>query len=480
MAQSDPALYDGCRVSNAAPPSARVVRTLERTLRLRDMTLIVIGVVIGSGIFIVPATVLRQTDGAIGIALLVWLIAGVLSLLGALTYGELGAMNPEAGGIYVYLRQAFGPFPAFLFGWTLFFVIGSGAMATLSVAFSAYVREIVALTPLAAKAVSIAMIVAVMAINVVGTRSSAQVQNWTTAAKVIALVVMSVLLISGGEGIAGGGHVVWPETFTPSLLSAMGVAVIAVLWAYEGWQWATFSAGETVDPQRTFPVGMAIGTTALVLLYCLANVGYIAALGPADAMASPGIAAAAVGAVYGPTAGKLIAIAILVSIFSAANATLLTAPRVFYAMARDGVFFRALAEVHPTYGTPAFAIVAGSLWAMVLAVTGTFEQLLTYVVFTGWIFYALGAASVFVYRRRMPNAHRPFRVPGYPLTPLLFVVAAAAIVVNALFTQPRQALIGIAVVLLGAPAYLVWRSRSGPGPGQAAEPPTVGVETRRP
>ncbi|MGH7506636.1 MAG: APC family permease, partial [Longimicrobiales bacterium] len=371
--------------------------------------------------------------------------------------------------IYVYLREAFGTFPAFLFGWTLFFVIGSGALATLSVAFSGYASQIVPLSPLASKAVSIAMIVAVMTINVLGTRRSVSVQNWTTAAKVTALVVMSVLLLAAGAGFGEGRHTVWPEALTPSLLSAMGMAMIGVLWAYEGWQWATFSAGETVDPQRTFPLGMAIGTGTLVLLYCLANIGYLAALGPAEAAASDSIAAAAVAAVFGPAAGILIALAILLSIFSAANATLLTAPRVFYAMARDGVFFKALAEVHPRYGTPAFAIIAGSLWAMVLAATGTFEQLLTYVVFTGWIFYALGAASIFVYRRRMPDAYRPFRVPGYPVTPLLFVAAAGAIVVNALFTQPGQAFIGIGVVLLGAPAYLVWRSRQRPGPPPAQE-----------
>ncbi|MGH7505984.1 MAG: amino acid permease, partial [Longimicrobiales bacterium] len=189
-------------------------RTLERTLRLRDMTLIVIGLVIGSGIFIVPATVLRQTGGDVGIALLVWLFAGVLSLLGALTYGELGGMNPEAGGIYVYLREAFGTFPAFLFGWTLFFVIGAGALATLSVAFSGYMSQIVALSPLSAKAVSIAMIAAVMTINVLGTRGSVNVQNWTTATKVTALVVMSVLLLAAGAGFGEGRHTVWPEALT--------------------------------------------------------------------------------------------------------------------------------------------------------------------------------------------------------------------------------------------------------------------------
>jgi basic amino acid/polyamine antiporter, APA family len=436
---------------------------LERTLRLRDMTLLVVGVVIGSGIFIVPATVLRQTEGRFGLALLVWLLAGILSLLGALTYGEMGAMDPQAGGIYVYLRDAFGRLPAFLFGWTLFFVIGSGAQATLSVAFAAYAGEIVPLGAVASRAVAIGMIVVLTVLNVLGTRSAVRVQNWTTAVKVVALLGMSggLLLYAPGPALP---PLDFPTASSPSLLSATGAAMIGVLWAYEGWQWATFSAGETVDPQRTFPLGLGVGTAALVVLYCLANVAYVAALGPEAAAASDGIAAAAVGAVFGPAAGNLIALAIMLSIFSAANATMLTAPRVFFAMARDGVFFRALAIVHPRFGTPAIAITAGALWAMVLAATGTFEQLLTYVVFTGWLFYALGAASIFVYRRRRPDAYRPFRVPGYPVTPALFVIAASAIVLNAMFARPVEALVGMAVVFLGAPAYALWRSRPGPAP----------------
>jgi APA family basic amino acid/polyamine antiporter len=423
------------------------------------MTLLVIGLVIGSGIFIVPATVLRQTDGRFGVALLVWFLAGVLSLLGALTYGEMGAMNPQAGGIYVYLRDSFGRFPAFLFGWTLFFVIGAGAQATLAVAFSGYAAQLVPLGAVGARIVALGMIVAITIVNVLGTRGSVRLQNWTTAVKIAALVGLSIALIAAAPGPALPA-LTFPDTMSLPVLSGMGAAMIGVLWAYEGWQWATFSAGETVNPQRTFPLGIVFGTAALVVLYCLANVAYVAALGPERAAASDSIAAAAVAAVLGGGAGKLVALAILVSIFSAANATLLTGPRVFFAMARDGVFFRALAEIHPRFGTPALAIVGSSAWSMVLAMSGSFDQLLTYVVFMGWVFYALGAASIFVYRRRQPDAPRPFRVPGYPVTPILFVLASAAIVVNTLFTRPLEALIGIAIVLLGAPAYLLWRARA--------------------
>lgn len=449
---------------------------LERTLRLRDLIVICIGAVIGSGIFIVPATVLRQTGGDPTIALAVWVAAGVLSLLGALTYGEMGAMHPEAGGLYVYMRDAFGPFLAFLYGWTLFFVIASGSVAALAAAFTGYLGQLIPLSTGTARVAAILMIGTVMLINVLGTRRSASVQTWTTAFKVGALVLLSLALMALGQQGTGVVAVAGPLEEPASLLAATGIALIAVLWAYEGWQYVTFSAGETIDAQRAFPLGITIGTVALIVVYCLANVGYVAALGPEAAAASTGIAADAARAALGPTAATLVTIAVLVSIFSAANAITLTAPRVFFAMARDGVFFRQLAHVHPRFGTPAFAVIAACLWSMLLAATGTFDQLLTYVVFTGWIFYALGAASIFSYRRRMPDAYRPFRVPGYPVTPLLFVAASAAIVLNALFTQTGRALIGLAVVLTGAPAYLVWRSRTRrpPQDDQTGTPGTSG------
>jgi APA family basic amino acid/polyamine antiporter len=429
--------------------------------------------VIGSGIFIVPATVLRQTNGDVGVALLVWFVAGVLSLLGAFTYGELGAARPDAGGLYVYIRDAFGPLPAFLYGWTAFLVIGSGSVATLAVAFTGYLGQIVPVSAMTGKIVAVLMIAAIMVINVRGTRQSANVQNWTTGVKVAALVIMSIVLIAVGNGFAGAPEAATPRPPALSLLSTFGTAMIGVLWAYEGWQYVTFSAGEARDPQRTFPRGIMIGTGVMIAIYLLANLGYIAALGAAQAAQSERIAADAVGALLGPAAGTVIAAVILVSMFSAANGLTLTTPRLYYAMARDGVFFRKLAEVHPRFHTPAVAIVAGSVWAMVLAATGTFEQLLTYVVFVGWIFYALGALSIFVHRRRYPDAVRPFRVPGYPITPILFIASAGAIIVNTILTQPGRAAVGLGIVLLGAPVFHLWRARAVPAPTKlpaAAEP----------
>ncbi|HZW51463.1 MAG TPA: amino acid permease, partial [Rudaea sp.] len=293
---------------------------LKRMLGLRDLVLIVIGTVIGSGIFIVPATTLRETGGDVRVALLVWLVAGVLSLLGALTYGEMGAANPDAGGLYVYIRDAFGELPAFLYGWTALLVIASGSMATLAVAFSAYLGQLLPLSAWMARVVAVLMIVTTMVINVRGTRQSANVQNWTTGLKVTALVGISVLLlVAGGSGSAHTTTAVSVAQHAHTSFSMFATAMIGVLWAYEGWQYATFAAGETRDPQRTFPRGIIVGTACIIGIYVLANLGYVAALGPERASQSPRIAADAVGAVLGPIAGKVIAAVILVSMFSAAN-----------------------------------------------------------------------------------------------------------------------------------------------------------------
>ena len=451
------------RAAQATDRDVAPVTELRRTLGLLDLTFIAIGTVIGSGIFLVPGVVLRETGTQVGPALLVWVAAGILSYLGALTYAEMGAMKPDAGGLYTYIRDAFGPLPAFLYGWTSFFVIASGSVATLAVAFSGYFSEFVPVGGIGARLISIGVIVAIAAINVRGTRNSATMQNVTTGAKVLGLLALSIGMIVLGPTPTVSSIVsrdAWPASITGALLSGIGAAMIGVLWAYEGWQYVTFSAGEARDPQRTFPRGISIATAALVVLYVLANLGYIAALGPQAVAASDRIAADAGISVFGPIAGRIVGLLILISIFSAANGIMLTAPRMYFAMARDGVFFKRLAIVHPRLGTPAFAIVAIAIWAAVLASTGTFEQLLTYVVFTGWIFYGLGALSVFVYRRREPNAPRPFRVPGYPLTPVLFVASAAALVLNTLVTQPTRAAAGVIAVLIGTPAFYAWRAGS--------------------
>jgi basic amino acid/polyamine antiporter, APA family len=432
---------------------------LLRTLRLRDLVLLIIGSVIGSGIFLVPGPILRQVNHSVGIASLVWIAGGVLSLLGALSYGELAAMRPEAGGLYVYIREGFGPLPAFLYGWAMFLAIASGTIASLAVAFSTYLGAVVPLTPLAGKLVAIAVVIVTTAVNVWGTRKSSDLQNWTTLIKVVLILGICAVLLSLGRGYSLIHAALWTEPVSGSMFSRFGLAMIAVLWAYEGWQFVTYCAGETVEPQKNFP--RALGSSVLFLagLYLLANLGYLAALGPARAAESDTIAATSIATVLGASAAKLVALTILISVFSAINSVALTAPRVFYAMAADRLFFRKLAEVHPRFHTPALAIVTLGVWSAILSCMGAFQELVNYTMFVAWIFYGLGAASVFAYRHKFPDLARPYRVIGYPWTPLLFVLAAAALVLNVVVSTPRNAAIGLTIVALGLPAYYVWRTR---------------------
>jgi APA family basic amino acid/polyamine antiporter len=439
----------------SAEGTAAPHRELARILDAKDLAFLAVGSVIGSGIFLVPAPVLRACGGSVPLALVVWAASGGLCLLGALTYGELCTRRPEAGGPYVFVREAFGRLPAFLYGWTLFLAIATGAMATLAVAFSTYLQEFVPLGPLARKAVAVLMIAVVAVVNVRGTRGSADLQNVTTALKAGGVGLLALLLLARGSRLFEASPP-RPADFHPA--TGLGLALVSVLWAYEGWQFVTYSAGETADPRRNFPRGIAVGTAVLVALYLLANLGYLAVLGPLGVMKSDRVASEAATAVLGPMAGKLLAAVALVAMFSAANSIALTSPRVYFAMARDGLFFERLASVHPRFGTPAVSILAGCAWSAFLAASGTFEQLLTYVVFAGWIFYGLGAAALFVYRRREPAA--PFLTPGYPLTTILFVAASAYIVFSTFVGQPREAAVGTGIVLLGVPAYLFWRKKA--------------------
>ena len=447
-------------------PGTRPKTSLVRTLRLRDLYLLFIGSVIGSGIFLTPGLILRQVDGSVGLSLVVWVVGGVLSLLGALTYAELAAANPEAGGLYCFIRDGFGRMPAFLYGWCLFLVIASGSVAALARAFTRYFSEIIPLSAAGATFVSVLMIAVVTAVNVWGTRKSSDLQNWTTLIKMGIIVVLSAILLSlghhGGEipAAMGTSHSLF------EMLSPFGLAMIAVLWAYEGWQFGTYSAGEVLEPQKAFPRAFLLGSLTLAGLYLIAIIAYLVALGPVAATQSDAIAATSATAVLGPWAGRIIALTILVSTFSAANSVILTAPRVFYAMAKNDLFFRKLAEVHPRFQTPAAAVVALGVWSAVLASAGKFAELIGGVIFIGWVFYGLGAASIFPLRRASEGKLLPYRVPGYPWTPLFFVLAAGAIVANAIYlalhdpSQFRNLVLAIVLFLLGLPAYFFWRKRS--------------------
>jgi APA family basic amino acid/polyamine antiporter len=441
---------------------------LIRTLRLRDLLLLFIGSVIGSGIFRTPGPILRQVDGSVGLSLLVWIVGGVLSLLGALTYAELAAANPEAGGLYCYIRDGFGRLSAFLYGWCLFLVIASGSVAALARAFSEYLGRVLPISPAEQTIAAVVMIGIVTVINVWGTRKSSDLQNWTTLVKMGIIVILSALLLAFGHHGRDIPSALAAAQHGLNLWSNFGLAMISVLWAYEGWQFGTYSAGEVVDPQKAFPRAFLIGSLILVGLYLVAVVAYLFALGPTDMAASETIAAASVIAVLGPWAGKIVALTILISTFSAANSVILTAPRVFYAMANDKLFFKKLAEVHPRFQTPAAAIIGLGVWSAVLVCAGelgTFSKLIGGVIFIGWIFYGLGAAAIFPIRRASTGRPLPYRVPGYPWTPAIFVLVAAAIVGNAVYlafrdpSQFKNLAVAILLFFIGLPAYFFWRKR---------------------
>lgn len=446
--------------SGATAGSARASDDqLPRQLGVADLALTATGIVIGSGIFLVPGLVLQHSGLNPGAALGVWAAGGILTLFGALTYAELSTIRPEAGGIYAYIRDAFGPLPAFLYGWSAFFVIATGALATLAVAFTAYLGQFVPLTNLQSRIVSVLVIAGLAAINVAGTRRSVTLQNVTTITKLAAILVLAGVLVVRGDASAAS------TTATPATsltLSGLGTAMISVLWAYEGWQYVTCMAADARDPQRTFPKAIGLALGGVLLIYLITNFSYIAALGTSAVASSSRVASDAVVATLGSSAANAVTFLILLSILSSANGSVLAPGRLYFAMARDGVFFKKLGHLSPTRKTPAFAIVAGATWSMVGAALGTFEQLLTYVVFAAWIFYGLGALSIFVYRarERRGEPRAAFRVPGYPVTPLLFALAAFALVVNTIVAQPQRAAVGLAIVFSGTPAFYWWRARS--------------------
>jgi len=433
---------------------------LPRVLGIWDVIAIVVGGVIGSGIFLVPKSIAMAVQSPI-LVLGVWVVGGLLSLFGALTFAELGAAMPEAGGMYVFLREAYGPLLSFLFGWTLFLVIDSGAVATLTVAFtSRYLPYFFKMTPLAIKAVSVLFIVFLGSVNYVGVRAGANLQNVLTIIKTAALILVSGAIFIFGKGSASHFVNPVPGSFNMSLLGSFGVALVASLWAFKGWEGSTYSAGEIKRPERNLPLGILGGSLIVLVLYIITNLAYLYML-PVDAIAkSDRIASDAVSLAVGPAGGALIAFIILFSITGAANQNILCSPRVYFAMARDGLFFKRIADAHPKYRTPHVSILAISVWSIILSLFfGTFEQLFTYVVFGQWIFFGLTVAAVIVLRKKRPDLPRPYKTWGYPATPILFILAAVFISMNSLINEFRNAVIGLVIILLGVPAYFYWKSK---------------------
>jgi APA family basic amino acid/polyamine antiporter len=452
---------------------------LVRQLSLFDSIMIMAGIIIGSGIFVTTGIMIK-TVPSIPLVLLIWVVGGLLTLAGALTYAELGASMPEAGGQYVYLRKAFGPLVGFLFGWVLFLVYMTGGIAGLAVAFAEYLghffpslstKYIVFATQFqvfnhtfqysisSGQLVAIFVILLLSFFNYLGVGLGKTLQNILTVLKIGILFFIVVLGFTIGEGQA------IDFSFNPmglsfgKLVMGLGMGLVMVAWAYDGWNNVTFVAGEIKNPKRNLPMALFLGTVGVTVLYILVNVVYFYALPLEVASGEIRIAEKAAGALFGSTASTIISAAVVVSIFGSINGSILAGPRVYYAMARDGLFFKKVATVNSKFRTPGFSILVQAIWASVYALSGTFEQILTSVVFVSVMFWIAAAISVFVLRKKYPHMERPYKTWGYPIVPIIFIVASSGILINALFEQPMASLAGIIFTLTGIPVYFTWKRK---------------------
>ena len=438
---------------------------LRRELGLVSCTLMVVGGIIGSGIFFTPAEVARALpDG--GWILAVWAIGGLVALAGALAYAELGAMMPDAGGAYVYIREAFGPLAAFLCGWMTLLLISTGALAAVAMGFSGYVERYVDLAPVGGRLGMAALTILVLGVtNYLGVKPGAAVQNALTVAKVVALGALIV-----------AGFMLWASVGVPpavadapaprdSLFAGFAAAFVAVLFTIGGWQQLNMVAGEIRRPEWTIPRALTLGIAIVIVIYLGANAVYVHVLGRDGLAASAAVAADTAVRLVGPVGGTLITIGAMLSILGFVNVVLMGNSRIPFAMARDGAFLAAAGRIHPRFGTPHVAIGIMVVWSLVLlfGTRGGIGSLLSGVVFADWIFFGLGGASVFVLRRKRPDDVRPYRSLGYPVLPALFVLAAAVGVVSAYVAAPKTSLFGTGLLLAGVLVFFVARRRQAAG-----------------
>lgn len=455
----------------------REVRFLRR-LGLWDTTFLVVGAVVGSGIFLTPGLIAADLPSA-GMLLAAWALGGLITLCGALSFGELGAMYPQAGGQYIYLREAYGPGAAFLFGWAFFGFIMCGGLAALAVAFAEFLGGFVPALSTGATllklkvlglpyALSAGQLVAAGAViflsfvNSRGIRTGVAFQNAMTVFRIVAVLALVVfgLAVGSKKGLANF-HPLFPavEGGFLALLKPLGLALVAVFWTYDGWYSVNCTAEEVREPGRNIPRGLFLGVAGVTVLYLLANVVYLTALPYASLKGTLHVGEAAAAALFGPGVTAVMAALIMVSVFGCLNANILFGPRVFYAMARDGSFFRSMARLDPRFRVPSRALWGQAAWSAALCLSGTYQALYEYMVFAVLLFFAATGLAVVVLRRRAPEVPRPYRTWGYPVVPLVFVAATMAIFANIIFSQPVKAGIGLVLLGAGLPAYQIWRKR---------------------
>jgi basic amino acid/polyamine antiporter, APA family len=434
-------------------PAAALEGRLPRRLGAWSTGAVTVGIMIGSGIFRVPAAAAAQT-GTAEAMLLAWVVGGIVALCGALALAEVAALYPNAGGMYVYLREAYGPLTAFLFGWLYLVIIPTGAGA-IALVFAEYLGRLVPLSPPQVRLTAAATIVLLAAAQYRSVRFGAAIQNASTVAKIAAILALAAAAFLLGS--PGGGAWAADAPLHPATWSGFGLGLVTVLWAYNGWQDVTCLSGEIIDPGRALPRALVGGTLVVIAIYLMVNVAYLRVL-PLEAMArSPLVASDTAVRLLGPVGSDLAAALVCVSTFGALNAVLMAIPRVFWAMADDGLFFRTVAAVHPRYRTPHMAVSAMAVLAILYLFLHTFEQLIEAFILASLPFWGLSVASVLVLRRTRPDLPRAYRTPGYPLVPVLFVLAMAALVANSLYEHPEATTTTIGVVLAGVPLYYTWR-----------------------
>lgn len=443
---------------------------LVRGLGIYSATSVVAGTMIGTGIFVVPSIMLGYVETPLTV-LVVWVLAGGLSLFGALGYAELGAAIPEAGGEYVYLNRAYGRLPGFLYGWTYFLVAKTASIAAIATGFALYfsyffpsLKEVlweVRLGALALGITGLQLVATVLigflsVINILGVRRSGAVQTIFTVSKLGVLLVLIVAGLLMGEGSFDHFRQAAGADSGRGFIAAFGLAMVSALWAYDGWNNLSMVAGEVSDPQRTIPRALIFGTLLVIGVYLLTNVAYFYVLAPPDAAGTQTIAADAAQRLLGGAGGAFISIGVMISTFAGINGSILSGSRIPFAQARDGLFPEALARIHPRFRTPAVAIIAQAVVAGAFALTGQYEALFTKVIFSEWLFYALVTAGLFVLRRKLPGLERPYRTWGYPVVPAIFVALAVLLLVNTFNERRTDSLWGLGLMASGIPVYLIW------------------------
>jgi APA family basic amino acid/polyamine antiporter len=432
---------------------------LVRQLGMWDTSAIIVGTIIGSGIFLMPGLVARNV-GSPGLILITWILGGILSLMGALIFAELASFLPHTGGIYVFLKDAFGSLTSFVFGWLFVLAIKPAAIATITIGMATYLRELVPLTDFGVNVAAIALIIVLSTIHYRGVRLGSGVQNFLTGLKVLLILGFIVLGLTSGHADwsrlsagTGGG-------LSLGMLTNIGVALALVLWAYDGWADISYMAGEVSDPGRTLPRAIVAGTVVVIAIYLLMNVVFLVTVPLEQMMASDRVAADSARTLLRAGGAIFVSVAIVISITGAANGSVMLGPRVYYRMGADGYFFKWMGQVHPRFRTPGNAVIAQGIWASVLAISGTFEQLSNLFIFTTWLFFILSTVALFVFRKRYPDRERPYTTWGYPWVPALFLVIGVSMLLNSLVQRPLESGVGLGFAALGLPAYyLIFKRR---------------------